>query len=60
MWIPDAFYRVLNEKYKTYVGPGHWFEQDPRYMRIGYGWPTEPELEQGLKNIARALRDTEK
>ena len=57
---PDAFYRVLNEKYKTFVGPGHWFEQDRRYMRIGYGWPTERELEQGLTNITRALRDTKK
>lgn len=57
---PDVFYRILNENYKTFVGPGHWFEQDRRHMRIGYGWPTEEELAQGLRNITRALRDAEK
>jgi aspartate/methionine/tyrosine aminotransferase len=26
----DRFYRFLNEKYKTFVGPGHWFEMNRR------------------------------
>lgn len=38
------FYANLNGQLGTWVGPGHWFEQDDRYMRIGFGWPTEAEL----------------
>ena len=53
----DAFYRRLNEHYRTFVGPGHWFEQDRRYMRIGYGWPSADDLRVGLANITRALSD---
>jgi aspartate/methionine/tyrosine aminotransferase len=49
------FYEALNTKYHTYVGPGHWFEMPGNYMRIGYGWPTNEELEQGLKNISLCL-----
>ena len=37
------------------VGPGHWFEQDDRYMRIGYGWPAPEELRDGLANLSAAL-----
>jgi DNA-binding transcriptional MocR family regulator len=48
---------LLNEKYKTFVGPGYWFEQDRRSMRIGYGWPQPSELSEGLENISRALRE---
>lgn len=51
------FYRILNQKYQTFVGPGHWFEMDDRYFRIGYGWPSEEDLEAGLKNITRAFQD---
>jgi aspartate/methionine/tyrosine aminotransferase len=53
----EAFYHILNGRYATYVGPGHWFEQDRRFMRIGYGWPQEPELAEGLANITRALEE---
>lgn len=53
----DAFYRCLNEKYGTYVGPGHWFETSRRYFRIGYAWPTLEELENGLDGISKALRE---
>jgi aspartate/methionine/tyrosine aminotransferase len=55
---PDAFYRALNETYKTFVGPGHWFEQDKRHMRIGFGWPSKDQLAKGLKNITRAIQKT--
>ena len=30
------------------MGPGHWFDQPRRHFRLGYGWPTAVELEQGL------------
>jgi aspartate/methionine/tyrosine aminotransferase len=53
----DRFYDVLNTTYSTYVGPGHWFEMDRRYMRVGYGWPAKDELELGLQNITRAVRE---
>ncbi|MBU7037229.1 MAG: pyridoxal phosphate-dependent aminotransferase [Theionarchaea archaeon] len=51
------FYTVLNETYETYVGPGHWFEMDDRYMRIGYGWPQSTELSSGLSCITKAVEE---
>ncbi len=53
----DLFYRVLSEKHGTFVGPGHWFEMDRRYMRIGFGWPSTQELDGGLQCIGRAVRE---
>lgn len=53
----EKFYRILNERYATYVGPGHWFEMDKRYMRIGFGWPKAEELKKGLENISLALKE---
>lgn len=52
-----AFYEKLTEEYSTVVGCGHWFEQDDRYMRIGFGYPGEEEFKQGLMNIERAIED---
>lgn len=49
------FYAALNGEYRTWVGPGHWFEQSDRYLRIGFGWPSEEELRAGLANITAAL-----
>ena len=54
----DDFYRVLNEDHGTYVGPGHWFEQSRRHMRVGYAWPRADELEAGLAAISASLRAT--
>jgi aspartate/methionine/tyrosine aminotransferase len=51
----ESFYSILNEKYQTYVGPGHWFGMDRRYMRIGFAWPDINELNDGLNNIHHAL-----
>jgi len=48
--------RVLGEVHGTYVGPGHWFEQDRRHMRIGYAWPLPEELEDGLAAISGSIR----
>ncbi|MBK7350596.1 MAG: pyridoxal phosphate-dependent aminotransferase [Gemmatimonadetes bacterium] len=49
------FYQELNGTHKTWVGPGHWFERDDRYMRLGFGWPTPAELAAGLANVSAAL-----
>jgi len=62
----NRFYFVLNETYKTFVGPGHWFEQDRRYMRLGFGcymrlgfgWPGLDELRGGLANLSRAAAES--
>jgi len=55
----DRFYGILNEQHGTYVGPGHWFEQPRRHMRIGFGWPTEDDLRTGLANVSRAIREAQ-
>ena len=52
---PETFYQKINNEFSTHVGPGHWFEKNKRYMRIGYGWPSDEELKNGLANISRAL-----
>jgi aspartate/methionine/tyrosine aminotransferase len=51
------FYHLLNTKYQTFVGPGHWFEMPEYYMRIGFGWPLKEELTQGLRNISKCLNE---
>ena len=53
----DSFYKVLLEKYRTYVGKGHWFEEEDRYMRIGYGWEPTEKLKKGLTDILNAIKD---
>jgi hypothetical protein len=50
-----TFYRTLYEEHKAYVGPGHWFEMDNRFMRIGFGWPLADELSGGLAAISASL-----
>ena len=50
----EKFYKELAAR-DTLVGAGHWFEQDRRFMRIGYGWPLEPELKGGLAAITASL-----
>jgi aspartate/methionine/tyrosine aminotransferase len=49
------FYDVLQREHAACVGPGHWFEQHRRYMRIGFGWPLEAELSGGLAAISLSL-----
>ena len=49
------FHQVLLNDYGTYVGRGHWFEEDDRYMRIGYSWDKTEKLMKGLQNISQAL-----
>jgi aspartate/methionine/tyrosine aminotransferase len=47
----DGFYRALLEEHGTYVGPGRWFDQDPRFFRLGFAWPSADELEGGLEGL---------
>lgn len=56
----QQFYEILKKKYRTFVAPGHWFEVDRRFMRIGYGYPTKQELEGGLDCIHQAVQETMK
>lgn len=51
----DRFYRLLLNRFRTYVGPGHWFELNDRYFRLGYGWESKEKIVLGLKNISTAL-----
>ena len=51
----NKFYTILYEHFKTFVGAGHWFEQAEHYFRLGFGYPTEEELQQGLKNIDASI-----
>jgi aspartate/methionine/tyrosine aminotransferase len=49
------FYKILYEQHKTLVGAGHWFEQSDSYFRLGFGYPSKEELQQGLKNLAASI-----
>ena len=52
------FYDCLLSKYETYVGPGHWFEESDRFFRLGFGWPTQQELKNGLQGLERAIESS--
>jgi aspartate/methionine/tyrosine aminotransferase len=52
------FYDILLSEYKTYVGPGHWFEESDRSFRLGFGWPSQEELREGLLGLEKALKDS--
>ena len=54
--VIEDFYKILNNDYGTWVGPGHWFGFDKRYMRVGYGWPTTRELSSGLTCLTQTLK----
>ncbi len=53
----DKFHDTLLNKYRTYVGKGHWFEEDGRYIRIGYSWERTEKLQTGLQNILKAIEE---
>ena len=52
---PAAFHRRLNMDFATWAGPGQWFEQAPAFMRLGYGYPTAPDLRAALANVSASL-----
>lgn len=51
----EFFHSILQNKYKTMTGPGHWFEMPDTYMRIGFGWTNAETLKQGLQNITLTI-----
>jgi len=53
----DRFHDILLNKYRTYVGKGHWFEEDGRFLRIGYSWDKPEKLQKGLDNILKAIEE---
>ncbi|MFL5846244.1 MAG: pyridoxal phosphate-dependent aminotransferase [Solirubrobacteraceae bacterium] len=53
----DRFYEALLGEHGTYVGPGHWFDQDRRSFRLGFAWPQTDELERGLAGLLGAAED---
>lgn len=53
----SAFHQLLNDKYGTFVGPGHWFEMDKRYMRVGFGWASHDDLKSGLDCLSKAASE---
>ena len=53
----DRFYERLLGEHGTYVGPGHWFELDDRHFRLGFGWPTEADLDAGLAGLTAAAAE---
>jgi len=50
----DRFYRDLLDQHGTYVGPGHWFDQERWCFRLGFGWPETDELRRGLDALLAA------
>ena len=52
----DRFYASLFEDHGTVVGPGYWFEQPRRNLRLGFGWPTPNELAGGAQCPLRSRR----
>ena len=53
---PEELYRLLAEKYRTFVVPGRCFEMDERHFRVGFGAEAE-EIRRGLGNLAAALKE---
>ena len=53
----DKFYNILLNKYSTYIGKGHWFDEDERFMRIGYSWDKTEKLQKGLHNVLKAIEE---
>jgi aspartate/methionine/tyrosine aminotransferase len=51
----NLFYSTLMKRYKTMVGPGHWFNMPDKFMRIGFAWIDEITLKKGLENISSCL-----
>jgi aspartate/methionine/tyrosine aminotransferase len=51
------FYEALLGTHGTYVGPGHWFELEDRFFRLGYGWPSVAALRAGLDALTATVED---
>ena len=53
---PEKLFRLLAEKYKTFVVPGRCFEMENTYFRIGFGADPQ-EIQTGLSNLEQAIKD---
>ncbi|MFC2166548.1 aminotransferase class I/II-fold pyridoxal phosphate-dependent enzyme [Acidobacteriota bacterium] len=53
---PEKLYRLLAEKYKTFVVPGRCFEMEPAHFRLGFGGESE-KIKIGLNNLNTALME---
>jgi aspartate/methionine/tyrosine aminotransferase len=51
------FHDELLGTYRTYVGRGHWFEENDRHIRIGYSWESTEKLQKGLNNILKVINE---
>ncbi|MFN8430306.1 MAG: aminotransferase class I/II-fold pyridoxal phosphate-dependent enzyme [Spirosomataceae bacterium] len=51
----QSFYETLLNTHQTMLGPGHWFEQSDQFFRLGFGFPTAEELEEGIKSLNFSL-----
>lgn len=56
----DKFYSTLLQKYKTMVGPGHWFAMPDTYFRLGFGWVDPVVFRKGLENLSKAMDESHK
>ena len=54
---PLEWRRTLEQRYGTFVGPGHWFEQSAHHFRLGWGWPEDEALAKGLQHLDDAVAD---
>ena len=52
--VPEELYRLVVEKYRTFLIPGRCFEMDNRYFRLGYGSGYD-EVKTGLENFSEAV-----
>ena len=55
---PERLWRLLAEKYKTFIIPGRCFEMDNRHFRLGFGGTPE-EIKIGLDNLLAAVAELE-
>lgn len=54
--LAPTFHAKLRER-AVWVGPGAWFGMEPRYFRLGWGWPEIDELELGLREIDAVIAE---
>jgi aspartate/methionine/tyrosine aminotransferase len=57
---PEKFYSTLMQKYKTMVGPGHWFAMPDLYFRLGFGWVDSVTFKKGLENLSKSISESSK
>ncbi len=54
----EKFHSLLIKKYKTMVGPGHWFSMPDFYFRLGFGWVDTGAFKRGLENLSRSIGES--